>query len=135
MQWVYFTLTALNAHYNITSAYIRWGKWYESSQNNEISNDMIRGRVFKPNESTRFGASGRDGSPSGTEGGFSISTVTSANKLTTVLEVYFDVPWVRKGGTLNHRWSNQSGHFCYVGSFDCNIRLGAVEIICGQIMN
>lgn len=88
-QWIEVTVFVVNADFKINGAYLDWGKFHKpGNKDAEISPSTINGTIIKDEESYTIASCGRESSPSGTEGGFSLYDGADL-----VFKYYWDCPW------------------------------------------
>ena len=128
--YIYFNFTSFRGEFFISDAGLNYGKWFDRNPDIEIPNDRIVGRSFNQTNSTRFGAIGRDWSPTGTEGYFVISAFNKyLDRSEQVLNVYFDVPFF--GNRLLIPVLKSENYLCFVSHFDCYHKdIGLQQIKC-----
>ena len=131
--YVYFNFTSFSEEFFISESEIKYGKWWEKIRDVEIPNDQIPGRKFDRYHTMQLGACGREWSPAGTEGSFSLSVFDKIlNHTELVLEVYFNDPyWFKEDKPKLFCILKTEHYVCHCTYFDCKaVEIGNITITC-----
>ncbi|KNG84343.1 Asp-hemolysin [Aspergillus nomiae NRRL 13137] len=122
-KWVSICLlNTMSSTLSIRNASLSWGKWHEDGdQDNEISNSEVDNKTARSNESVKINSCGREGSPSGTMGGFEIY-----DGETKIGKIHWDCPW---GGDNEFVVDERDeGYMVDVGSWSSQDAIGTVQV-------
>ncbi|GCB25344.1 Asp-hemolysin [Aspergillus awamori] len=110
---------------SIQNASLSYGKWYDGDMDHEISDTDVDAKTAAPGGSVDISACGREGSPTGTTGGFDV-----CDGSTKIARVHWDCPWGSPDndfavGDINKNYWVQVGYWGKTGAIGwVNVEVG-----------